>query len=214
MERLSYDRGTLLLKGLDAPSPDMVPSTAPPHCVWDPRVQRYRAYAEIARWVKHVTGANNAVFARRARTDLWRAPELRDSQHAALVSWVAAGRRGLVVLPTGAGKTRLACAAMAAARCAALVLVPTRVLLHQWRAEIARHYGGSVGCLGDGEQRVEHVTVATFEGAYQRMAKLGDHAALEISEPFALFGRTRIYARALTSLVPRLSWCHTPRLEG
>ncbi len=41
-----------------------------------------------------------------------------------------------------------------------------------------------------------------------------DHACLEISGPFALFRHTRIYARALTSLVPRLAWCHTFRLEA
>jgi predicted nuclease of restriction endonuclease-like RecB superfamily len=41
-----------------------------------------------------------------------------------------------------------------------------------------------------------------------------DEAELEISGPFALFRHTRIYARALTSLVPRLAWCHSFRLEA
>lgn len=41
-----------------------------------------------------------------------------------------------------------------------------------------------------------------------------DDGLLEISGPFALFRHTRIYARALTSLVPRLAWCHSFRLEA
>jgi predicted nuclease of restriction endonuclease-like RecB superfamily len=37
---------------------------------------------------------------------------------------------------------------------------------------------------------------------------------LEISGPFALFRHTRVYGRALASLVPRLSWCNTYRLSA
>ncbi len=59
----------------------------------------------------------------------WKEPDLRPYQDSALWSWQAAGRRGVVVLPTGAGKTRIAIAAMARARRSALALVPTRVLL-------------------------------------------------------------------------------------
>jgi predicted nuclease of restriction endonuclease-like RecB superfamily len=41
-----------------------------------------------------------------------------------------------------------------------------------------------------------------------------EHVTLEISGPFALFRHTRIYARALASLLPRLAWCHAYRLEA
>jgi predicted nuclease of restriction endonuclease-like RecB superfamily len=41
-----------------------------------------------------------------------------------------------------------------------------------------------------------------------------DEVALEVSGPYALFRHTRIYGRALASLVPRLSWCNTYRLEA
>jgi len=37
---------------------------------------------------------------------------------------------------------------------------------------------------------------------------------LEISGPFSLFRHTRIYGRALSSLVPRLCWCNSYRLEA
>ncbi len=41
-----------------------------------------------------------------------------------------------------------------------------------------------------------------------------DELALDISGPYALFRHTRIYGRALASLVPRLSWCRAYRLEA
>lgn len=161
--------------------------------VWDPRIGNYRApayrYRDVALWLQdRGEDSANEVFTARARTDLWRAPELRPYQYAALLAWQMAKRAGLVVLPTGSGKTRLACAAMAAARCSALCLVPTRVLLHQWRDEIALHYQGPVGCLGDGERRIEHITVATMEGAYRHMAKLGNRFGMLVVDEAHHFG--------------------------
>ena len=194
MLRLTFDAGTLVLQGLPPPrNDDSSKDGLAPALVWDPRIGSYRApayrYREIALWLKRRGGnAVNEVFNARTRTDLWLAPELRPYQHAALLAWQMAKRTGLVVLPTGSGKTRLACAAMAAMRCSALCLVPTRVLLHHWREEIARHYQGSVGCLGDGEQRIEHITVATMDGAYRHMAKLGDRFGLLVVDEAHHFG--------------------------
>lgn len=192
MLRLGFDAGTLVLHGFSPPLDDSARSL-PAALVWDPRIASYRApayrYREVALWLKRLgVGQVNKVFARRARTELWVLPELRPYQHAALLSWQTAGRTGLVVLPTGAGKTRLACATMAAIRCSALCVVPTRVLLHQWREEIARHYGGPIGCLGDGEHRIEHITVATAEGAYRHMTKLGSRFGMLVVDEAHHFG--------------------------
>jgi len=189
MLRLTFDAGTLVLHGLAAPPADALA----PALVWDPRIAKYRApayrYRDLAQWLRgRNEDAANDVFQARARTDQWQPPDLRPYQHAALLAWQMAKRCGLVVLPTGSGKTRLACAAMAAVRCSALCLVATRVLLHQWRDEIARHYHGPIGCLGDGEQRIEHITVATMEGAYRRMAKLGNRFGLLIVDEAHHFG--------------------------
>ncbi|HEX7477014.1 MAG TPA: DUF790 family protein [Polyangiales bacterium] len=41
-----------------------------------------------------------------------------------------------------------------------------------------------------------------------------DEVSLEVSGPYALFRHTRIYGRALGSLVPRLAWCNSYRLEA
>ena len=44
--------------------------------------------------------------------------------------------------------------------------------------------------------------------------KAKDEIILEVSGPYALFRHTRIYGRALSSLVPRLAWCDSYRLEA
>ena len=58
--------------------------------------------------------------------------EARDYQLEAVEAWVKAGHRGIVVLPTGAGKTIMAIKAMERLQAATLVVVPTIVLLEQW----------------------------------------------------------------------------------
>jgi|SRR5882672_2108796 len=104
----------------------------------------------------------------------WSAVALRPYQEAALCAWELSGRRGLVVLPTGSGKTRVALAAMARTGLSALCLVPTRVLLEQWLREIRAVYADKVGCFGDGHRDLSPVTVATFESAYRHMDRLGN----------------------------------------
>ena len=77
----------------------------------------------------------------------------RPHQQRALDDWQKAGRRGIVVLPTGAGKTILAVMAIAATRRPALVLVPTIDLLQQWTSVLEGFFGVEVGMLG-GENTV------------------------------------------------------------
>jgi superfamily II DNA or RNA helicase len=121
----------------------------------------------------------------------WTEPSLRPYQDAALWAWQRAGQRGLVVLPTGAGKTRVALAAMARAGCPSLALVPTRVLLEQWSRELSAVYSGPVGCLGNGERRVEAVTVATFESAWRHMHEIGARFRLVVVDEVHHFGDGR-----------------------
>lgn len=80
--------------------------------------------------------------------------DLREWQVDAFAAWATAGCRGVVEAITGAGKTRLA---MAAVRVVvgrggvALVLVPTLELLGQWTTELRAHAPGArIGQLGGG----------------------------------------------------------------
>ncbi|MFT4905228.1 MAG: superfamily II DNA or RNA helicase [Natronomonas sp.] len=106
--------------------------------------------------------------------------ELRSYQRDALDAWRDANDRGVIELPTGSGKTVVAIGAMAALDTSALVVVPTIDLLEQWRRELSAEFGDSVaiGQLGGGEQRVEPITVATYDSAYLRADELGDRFGL------------------------------------
>jgi superfamily II DNA or RNA helicase len=105
--------------------------------------------------------------------------ELREYQADALDAWDDAGRRGILELPTGSGKTVIALGAIERVGASALVVVPTIDLLAQWRDELA-DVGVSVGQLGGGEQRVEPLTVATYDSAYLRADELGDCFSLVV----------------------------------
>jgi superfamily II DNA or RNA helicase len=118
----------------------------------------------------------------------WADIELRPYQQAALTAWDLAGARGIVALPTGSGKTRVAIAALASSGVRALCLVPTRVLLHQWRAELERVYFGRIGCVGDGERHLGPVTVCTFESAYRYASRFGGIFDLVVIDEVHHFG--------------------------
>jgi superfamily II DNA or RNA helicase len=77
---------------------------------------------------------------------------------------------------------------MARSRLPALCLVPTRVLLHQWRASLAQHYGGPVGVVGDGLRTIEAITVATFESAFRTMERIGNRFGLLVVDEVHHFG--------------------------
>ena len=110
----------------------------------------------------------------------WCLPALRWYQDEALARWERADGRGVIALPTGAGKTLTAIAAIARRGVAALVLVPTRVLLDQWARAIAAAWPHPVGRLGDGDHAVAPITIATYASAVTWAPRIGDRFGLVI----------------------------------
>lgn len=96
----------------------------------------------------------------------------RPYQEEALAAWVKNGRRGVVALPTGAGKTFLALMAMAEARCSAIVLVPTLELLRQWKEILTAAFGSEIGELGGGERSLRPITVSTYDSALIMLGRI------------------------------------------
>jgi len=120
------------------------------------------------------------VLGRTFDVDLATTYELREYQQAALDSWRDADKRGCLELPTGSGKTVIGIAAMVALGTPTLVVVPTIDLLEQWQRELETEFQQPIGRLGGGEQRVEDVTVATYDSAYLRADELGDRFGLVV----------------------------------
>ncbi|WP_267642703.1 DEAD/DEAH box helicase [Haloarchaeobius amylolyticus] len=118
--------------------------------------------------------------------DLESAYELRDYQRDALDAWnredpeTGLSRRGCLELPTGSGKTVIAIAAIEQCATPTLVVVPTLDLVDQWRRELAAEFGEPIGQLGGGEQRVEPLTVSTYDSAYLRADDIGDRFELVV----------------------------------
>jgi superfamily II DNA or RNA helicase len=92
----------------------------------------------------------------------------RPYQAEALAAWQQGGGRGVVVLPTGAGKTFLAVLAVHALGLWTVVVVPTLDLLAQWREALITGLDAppeAVGTFGGGAQEVRPLTVITYESA-------------------------------------------------
>ncbi len=104
-------------------------------------------------------------------------------QQEALQAWQAAGQRGVVVLPTAAGKTYLAQMAMQAASCSTLITVPTLDLMHQWYAQLLDALpNAEVGLLGGGSRDRTPILVATYDSAAIHAESLGNRYALLICD--------------------------------
>ena len=187
--RLEFDRGTLLLRG----DPSGRNLAELPGVRWDERVGCRRAPARFhaairERLAAHGVMVDDAALVTFPPLPCLPPPTLRPYQAAALDAWVIAGRRGVVVLPTGSGKTRVAVAALAELGRAALCLVPTRILLGQWRATLAELLGIEIGVFGDGVRDVRAVTVATFESAWRHMGEIGNRFELLVVDEAHHFG--------------------------
>ncbi len=212
-----FHRGTTILKGVS----DSSYAAELPGVLWDPRVKCWRApahrYAELvaelrARSVRHTDRIRaGARTAPRAGSRASSALRLRPYQEAALLSWELAGRRGIVVLPTGSGKTRLAIAAALRLGCRALFLVPTRVLVDQWLVNLERAGVRSPGCHGDGRRELRPLTVATFESGWRWMDRIGDRFDLLVVDEAHHFGHgARDEALEMAVAPARLGLTATP----
>ncbi len=95
-------------------------------------------------------------------------------QEEALDAWRRAGRRGAVVMPTGAGKTYVGLAAIAELKVPTLVCVTTVELARQWARRISECLGLKAGLLAGGEKELRPVTVATYHSAAKNVAEIYD----------------------------------------
>src|SRR5947209_3660498 len=100
--------------------------------------------------------------------------EPHDYQVAALTAWDQAGRRGSIVLPTGAGKTFVAIQAISRVNRSSVVVAPTIDLLHQWYARLVNAFATDVGVYYSGEKKVLPLTVTTYHSAGDLIAEHGN----------------------------------------
>lgn len=179
MVELFYESGTLLAVGEEF-------SSLPNSFVFDGRTRQWRAPANAYRKTMlklremNVPHKDHASDFGKLALESRLAMEPRPYQREALTAWRNAGLRGVVVLPTGAGKTAVAVSALEKVGRSALVVVPTLALLKQWYSVLSDAFGGEIGLLGGGYHEICPVTVTTYDSAYIHAERYGDRFALAI----------------------------------
>lgn len=171
---LQYASGTLELRGVSEGDVEL-----PAAVLWDPRTRSYRAPAVCYADVVRALGRAKIAFDDSARRYEELPLEIRATrtprpyQKEAIAAWSQARGRGVVVLPTGAGKSYVAVLALAEKRRSGLVIAPTLDLVRQWYDILRTSFGVPVGIIGGGEHRVRPLTVSTYDSAYLHMESIG-----------------------------------------
>ena len=214
---LAFDGGTLVVSGADAERLASLPG-----CRLDPRSGSYRAEARGYRTLVEHLRAHRIAYIDEARAyqpTPWPLRASRDPfphQTEALDVWWRHGGRGLVVLPTGTGKTYLAVLAIHRAGRPALVITPTIDLLNQWYNELVVAFEVPVGLLGGGYYDLQPLTVTTYDSAYIHLERWGSRFGLLVFDECHHLPGPTYMAAAVGSLAPyRLGLTATPeRADG
>ena len=178
---ISFDRGTLIVH------PPPKGKAWVDYATWDDRVEKFRIPAIYYRSFIEALQAEKIDFVDNAKafvslelvSSMERVPYPHQSE--ALQEWKQAGRNGVVVLPTAAGKTYLALLAMQATPRSTLIVVPTIDLMHQWYAQLLLVFpDAEIGLLGGGSRDRTAILVSTYDSAAIHAEALGNRYALLI----------------------------------
>jgi len=177
---LSYHRGSILIRG-----------THVPNSRWDERSKCYRAlalhYPDILNYLKGTLNEYASDFIVRDGMDIedevldpipcprFKPPgyKLRDYQRKAVDSWLKS-KRGIIVLPTGSGKTLVAVHIIFELNVPSLIVVPTLDLVRQWRSVLRESFDMEIGEYSGEEKILRPITVATYDTAYLCAEELGN----------------------------------------
>jgi superfamily II DNA or RNA helicase len=173
--RLEFDKGTIAVDG----------EYNLPHTTWDDRTGNNRAlglrYRDLIDYVDRsgITVDDN-VLDLVPTPDLSTSIDLRPYQQEALDRWLT-DYRGVVVLPTGAGKTYVGMQAIARVNAPTFVVVPTLDLVDQWIDELDA-FEIAIGEYTGREKQIEPITVATYDSAYNHAETLGNRFKLLVCD--------------------------------
>jgi superfamily II DNA or RNA helicase len=228
--QLRYDAGTVIVTG----GPDGFAPASLPGVLFDPRTLTHRApgryyRAIVEQLIRDKLPYEDAARGWPAEPTGWklnteRRP--RDYQLAALQNWLkpppdavaqgAVPRRGVIVMPTGTGKTFTAFLCIEKVGRPTLVVTPKIDLMVQWAGELERAFGVPVGMVGAGVFEYKPLTVTTYDSAYIHLEKWANRFGMVIfDECHHLPGASYLEA-ANAGLAPfRLGLTATPeRADG
>jgi superfamily II DNA or RNA helicase len=166
---LKFDRGSILING----------DIRVPNSSWDERSGSFRALALHYRDIIEFLNRSGFEF-KDDVLDLIPCPKfqnniiLRDYQKEAKDAWIANGKRGILVLPTGSGKTIIGIKAISLLNISTIVVAPTLDLVDQWRSKLRDMLKVEIGILGGGKREIGALTITTYDSAYIHADKLGN----------------------------------------
>ena len=217
MVRIQFEQGTLNISGS---AEQLAPVSN--HIKWDERTLCYRAEARRYGPILMTLHRLKTPFQDDARKftqhkfQLHRMPQPRPHQQKAFAAWIEAKHQGVVVLPTGSGKTLVAHLAINRTQRNTLILVPTIDLMQQWHDQLLATFNMPIGLLGGGEKQLEAITVSTYDSGYLRMEQIGNLFGLLICDECHHLPAPTTRLAAIMSIAPfRLGLTATPeRTDG
>lgn len=216
MFTLKFESGTLTLES--ATELDSVPNAF----VWDTRTKQFRAPAYLYRHIvkefiraktPYTDEANEyAKFDFKQKFLLTPRPYQTES----IENWKKYERCGVIVLPTGAGKTHVATMAIEMCGRQTLVIVPTIDLMNQWYELLLSTFNAEIGLIGGGFYEIGAITVTTYASAFRHQERIGNQFGLVIfDEAHHLPGEGYKYAAEFAIAPFRLGLTATPeRTDG
>ncbi len=216
--RLEFDQGTLVLHGWSRETlGEILPVSICDLFHWDSRIRALRCdalnYSAITSTLRD-RGMEFVDDAPKSRKGCWKKTDIhspRPEQQAAIDGW-SKTKTGLIVMPTGTGKTEVALHLMAANPCSTLVVAPVRDLMYQWHRRIKAAFDCDAGIIGDNTFNVRPVSVTTYDSAAIHMSKLGNQFEFIIfDECHHLPGDFRREAALMSIAQLRLGLTATPQ---
>jgi superfamily II DNA or RNA helicase len=210
--QITFEGGTLVIAGAD---PALVVSL--PGVRRDERTNQYRAEARHYRALVEHLRLQKISYVDLARN--YEPVELKQAstrtpfphQTEALEVWWRSGGRGVVVLPTGTGKTFLAMLAIERVGRPTLVVTPTIDLLHQWHDELAAAFTVPIGLVGGGHYDFQSLTITTYDSAYIHLERWGNRFGLVVFDECHHLPGPSYLLTAVGSIAPfRLGLTATP----
>jgi superfamily II DNA or RNA helicase len=210
--KLRFESGTLILE--TAGKGETVPPKA---FVWDSRTRQYRApafrYREIIKEFIRTKTTYEDLAKKYEIFDFKQKFHLaaRPFQIESIEKWKQNERCGVIVLPTGAGKTHVATMAIEMCKRQTLVVVPTLDLMNQWYDLLLSTFTAEIGLIGGGFYEIGAITVTTYASAFRHQERIGNQFGLVIfDECHHLPGEGFKYAAEFAIAPFRLGLTATP----